>query len=40
MIEREDPQETEKYGTAPWVVGALLSAVIISLMFLLADTFH
>jgi hypothetical protein len=39
MIEREDPQETEKYGWTPYVVGLAGGLIIITLMFQYSESF-
>ncbi len=39
MIEREDPHETERYGRTPYMVGLVVGAVIMYLMFHLAAGF-
>ena len=39
MVGHEGLEEAEKYGLAAWVVGALLAAALIALMFGLAQGF-
>lgn len=39
MLERDDPQETERYGSLPYWVGIVGGGLVIYLMFHLAAGF-
>ena len=39
MIDRDDPQEIDRYGFGPWLVGTALSALMTFFMFFLAAGF-